>query len=107
MYAELLTKGSAQLGCGVLVGYFYDKAMMLACHSAALATVLKIILFYAFEAARVIKFTQQMIYPHIDCVLEKIKPQDNYHPRIWDWVQGSKEGSIAQVLWGGLIKGSH
>lgn len=76
-------------GVGVLVGYFYDKAMMLACHSAVLATVLKIILFYAFEAARVIKFTQQMIYPRIDCVLEKIKPQDNYHPRIWDWVQGS------------------
>lgn len=50
-------------GVGVLVGYFYDKAMMQACHSAVLAIGLKIILFCAFEAARVIEFAQQIIYP--------------------------------------------
>lgn len=33
----------------LLVRYFYDKAMMLACHSAALAIVLKIILSYALK----------------------------------------------------------
>ena len=94
-------------GVGVLVGYFYDKAMMQACHSEALAIGLKIILFCAFEAARVIEFAHQIIYPLIDCILEKTLPRDNYHPRIWDWVQGSKRGSIAQVLWNGLIKRSH
>lgn len=106
-YVQNLTKGSTKLGCGrVSVDYFYEQATVLVCHSAALAIVFKISVFYAFEAARVIKLSQQAIYPLIDCILGKMISQGNYYPRFWDWVQGAKESPIAQVLWGGLIKRS-